>query len=143
MNCRSRAFLVNLLSAFHNRFGYTRNLGMISFFRLALLCVALVALGACSLNPATGERSFTAFMSRDDEMKVGWKEHPKVLGAFGGAYGDRDLAAYVEGVGRRLAAISEIKDLSYTFTVLNDETVNAFALPGGYVYVTRGLLAEL
>ena len=132
---------MNPVSAFHNRFGYTRNLPMALFFRLALLCALLVALGACSLNPATGERDFTAFMSRDDEMKVGWKEHPKVLAAFGGAYGDRDLATYVEGVGRRLAAVSEIKDLPYTFTVLNDEMVNAFALPGGYVYVTRGLLA--
>jgi predicted Zn-dependent protease len=114
---------------------------MASRLRLLLLCLPLVALGACSLNPATGERSFTAFMSREDEMKVGWKEHPKVLGAFGGAYVDRDLATYVESVGRRLAAVSEIKELPYTFTVLNDETVNAFALPGGYVYVTRGLLA--
>ncbi len=111
------------------------------FRRLLALCLALLALAACSLNAATGERSFTAFMSRDDEMKVGRKEHPKVLRGFGGAYADRDLGAYVESVGRRLAAVAEVKGLPYSFTVLNDETVNAFALPGGYVYVTRGLLA--
>lgn len=106
-----------------------------------LLLPALLVLGACSTNPATGEQSFTAFMSPEKEMQVGAEEHPKILEQFGGAYGDRELAAYVRDMGLRLAAQSEMPDLPWTFTVLNDTKVNAFALPGGYIYVTRGLLA--
>ena len=113
---------------------------MSSLLRILPIIVLLFA-AACSVNPATGERSFTAFMSEEDEREVGYKEHPKILKEFGGSYRDQDLAAYVHGVGARLARVSEYRNRAFTFTVLNDETVNAFALPGGYVYVTRGLLA--
>ncbi|MBL4692040.1 MAG: M48 family metalloprotease, partial [Magnetovibrio sp.] len=60
---------------------------------------------------------------------------------FGGAFQDRKLAAYVRKLGLALAKTSERPDLPWTFTVLNDTQINAFALPGGYIYVTRGLLA--
>ena len=109
--------------------------------RTVALSLPVLALAACTVNPATGKRSFTTFMSPADEQVVGREEHPKILEQSGGAYGDRDLGAYVRNVGQLLARVSETPDLSYTFTVLNDPKVNAFALPGGYVYVTRGLLA--
>ncbi len=60
---------------------------------------------------------------------------------FGGAYADPAIGAYVTGIGDLLAGTSEIPDLKFTFTVLDAPMVNAFALPGGYVYITRGLLA--
>ncbi|MFI4985998.1 MAG: M48 family metalloprotease, partial [Alphaproteobacteria bacterium] len=107
---------------------------------LGLLTLALLATG-CTRNPATGEPSFTAFMSPTEEVSVGAEENPKVLAAFGGEYPDPRLAAYVRRVGAALAAHAERKDVQYRFTVLNSPTVNAFSLPGGYVYVTRGLLA--
>jgi predicted Zn-dependent protease len=108
----------------------------------ALAAASLLALPACtSVNPATGEQSFTAFMSPAEELKVGREEHPKVLDQFGGGYDHDGLAAYVDGIGRRLKATSEMPELDFTFTVLDSEVVNAFALPGGYVYVSRGLLA--
>jgi predicted Zn-dependent protease len=112
----------------------------------ALLAAVLAAglalpLAGCTVNPATGEQSFTAFMSPEQEVQVGRQEHPKILRQHGGAYVDRNLSAYVEGIGQRLAAVSELPHLRFTFTVLNDDLVNAFALPGGYVYITRGLLA--
>lgn len=106
-----------------------------------MLVPALLMLGACSTNPATGEQSFTAFMSPEKEIQVGTEEHPKMLKQFGGAYNDRELSVYVRDLGLRLAKESELPDLPWTFTVLNDTNVNAFALPGGYVYVTRGLMA--
>jgi predicted Zn-dependent protease len=105
------------------------------------LCFSLIALAACSTNPATGRSSFTAFMSPEDEIKVGSEEHPKVVEQFGGEYSDRQLDDYVQKVGLSLAAKTEMPNLPYTFTVLDDELINAFALPGGYVHVTRGLLA--
>ncbi len=106
---------------------------------VALLMISV--LGACSTNPATGEQSFTAFMSPEQEKRVGAEEHPKILKEFGGAYNDPALAAYVDRIGQSLARNSELPNLGYTFTVLNSEEINAFALPGGYVYVTRGLIA--
>ena len=114
---------------------------MKAFLRVIVLLSPLLALAGCSVNPATGEQSFTAFMSRADEMEIGKKEHPKILKEFGGAYGDGDLAAYVRDIGAALSQVSEVPDMPYTFTVLNADNVNAFALPGGYIYITRGLLA--
>ncbi|MBT5263966.1 MAG: M48 family metalloprotease [Rhodospirillaceae bacterium] len=100
-----------------------------------------VSLSGCSTNPATGESSFTAFMSPDQEIQVGRQEDPKIRAQFGGAYEPPRLAAYVERVGLGLSRFAEIPKVNFTFSILNSPTVNAFALPGGYVYVTRGLLA--
>jgi predicted Zn-dependent protease len=108
---------------------------------LAFLVLAALALGACVIDPATGERSLAQALTREDEQAVGREEHPRILRQFGGAYGDAALASYVTGVGQALAQVSELPELQFTFTVLNSPIVNAFALPGGYVYVTRGLLA--
>ncbi|MFQ5955226.1 MAG: M48 family metalloprotease [Kiloniellales bacterium] len=101
----------------------------------------MVLLGACAFNPATGGHSFTAFMSVEDELRIRDQEHPRILARSGGAYDDPALTAYVGELGSRLAAASEMPDLDYQFTILNSPVVNAFALPGGYVYVSRGLLA--
>ena len=108
---------------------------------IAALFAALVPLAACTVNPATGQQSFTGFMSESDESRVGAQEHSKILREFGGAYDNPALAGYVARVGENLARASELPNLRFTFTVLNDDKVNAFALPGGYVYITRGLLA--
>ncbi|MEE8276665.1 MAG: M48 family metalloprotease, partial [Alphaproteobacteria bacterium] len=109
--------------------------------RLTGALVAVLALAGCTVNPATGESSFTAFMSEAEERRVGAEEHPKVLKHFGGAYADSAVAAYVDGIGQSLARGSELSDLRFTFTVIDSDVVNAFALPGGYIYVTRGLMA--
>ncbi|WP_193172835.1 M48 family metalloprotease [Nisaea nitritireducens] len=108
-----------------------------------LLAVATAAplLSGCSTNPATGEQSFTAFMSPEQERQVGREQDPLIKQEFGGAYDDAELAAYVTRIGNKLAATSEMPDLDFRFTVLNTPDVNAFALPGGYVYITRGLVA--
>ena len=115
---------------------------MIRRLALALaIAVGPVALAGCSVNPATGQQSFTAFMSPQEELRVGAEEHPKLVAQFGGSYEDPDVAAYVQQVGERIARVTEFPDLPYSFTVLNDENINAFALPGGYIHITRGLLA--
>ena len=113
----------------------------IPLYNILLLLPLLHILSGCSTNPATGNQSFTAFMSAEDEARVGAEEHPKMLKEFGGGYDDQALKAYVRYVGKKLAAVSEYPNHPWRFTVLNDPQVNAFALPGGYVYVTRGLLA--
>ena len=108
---------------------------------MACLFVAAAALPGCSVNPATGERSFTAFMSPDQERRVGKQQDPKIREQLGGRYEDDPLHAYVNRVGQALASNAELPGLKFTFTVLNAPDVNAFALPGGYIYVTRGLVA--
>lgn len=114
---------------------------MRSILTLLLAVSVVLATPACTTNPATGASSFTAFMSPADEKRVGAEEHPKLVQQFGGSYDQAALSAYVTRVGQSLARFAEVQDVPYTFTVLDDDDINAFALPGGYVHVTRGLLA--
>jgi predicted Zn-dependent protease len=72
---------------------------------------------------------------------MGAQTHPEVLASFG-AYEDPEWQAYVQELGSKIAATSERPDLNWTFTVLDDPVVNAMALPGGYIYVNRGILAH-
>ncbi len=112
------------------------------FMAVMAASTALVGLPACStVNPATGRSSFTGFYSVDDDIKLGREEHPKLVKEFGGQYEDARLQRYVDRVGKTLARGAEYKQFPYTFTLLNTPIVNAFALPGGYVYISRGLLA--
>jgi predicted Zn-dependent protease len=74
------------------------------------------------------------------EQRTGDRAHPQILAQYGGAY-EGPVAAYVRDVGMRLVARTEQPRERWTFTVLDTPEVNAFALPGGYVYVTRGLIA--
>ena len=98
-------------------------------------------LTGCTTNPATGDQSFTAFMSPAEERRVGAEQHPLLVKAFGGEYQDARLKRYLDGLGALLQSTSEMPTPPFTFTLLDSPVVNAFALPGGYVYVTRGLMA--
>jgi predicted Zn-dependent protease len=102
---------------------------------------AALALAGCAQSPATGRNIFTGGLSAEDEVKLGREQHPEIVREFGGEYDDPQLRAYVDSLGRLLAQTSELPNLDWHFTVLDTPVVNAFALPGGYVYVTRGLLA--
>ncbi|MBI3444583.1 MAG: M48 family metalloprotease [Magnetospirillum sp.] len=111
--------------------------------RSVVLIAALLAsttLSSCQVSPGTGQSNFNV-LSSDDEKKMGAEAHPDILKQFGGAYHDAKVQAYVAGVGQRLAIHTETPGAEFRFTVLNSTIVNAMALPGGYVYVTRGLMA--
>ena len=103
--------------------------------------LVLPALSACETAPATGRTFFTGGMSAEREAQLGYQEHQKIVPLFGGVYADPEFSAYVTSIGNLLARTSETPGAKFTFTVLDTPVVNAFALPGGYVYVTRGLLA--
>ncbi len=100
----------------------------------------LVALSGCTLNPATGERQLT-LMSEAQEVAMGRQAEPQVLASFG-EYPDKEWQTYVNDLGQQLAAASERPHLPWAFHVLDDPLVNAFAYPGGYIYVTRGILSH-
>ncbi|MGF1611879.1 MAG: M48 family metalloprotease [Kiloniellales bacterium] len=102
--------------------------------------IGLLLLAGCATAPGTGRTIFTGGMSEQQEAALGFQEHAKIVEQFGGAYEDPALQAYISSLGNLLVATSETPDRSFTFTVLNSPIVNAFALPGGYVYITRGLL---
>ena len=106
---------------------------IISIFFLS--CVST----SCQQNPATGESEFN-LMSEEEEDDVGRSEHKKIIKQFGGIYQDEKLNNYIKSLGNFLVATSELPDKKFTFTILNTPIVNAFALPGGYIYVTRGLI---
>jgi predicted Zn-dependent protease len=102
---------------------------------------ALLALAACSKNPVTGKRQLS-LVSTEQEIQLG-KESAAQIAQQIGRYPDEKVQAYVNGIGQRMAKASERPDLPWTFTVLDDPTVNAFALPGGPVFVTRGILTHM
>jgi predicted Zn-dependent protease len=108
----------------------------------ALTLLFPLMLAACTtVNPATGKRDFTPFMSPQKEMSLGKEAHPGILKDNGGVYADARVTQYVNDMGQRLVRNSELSDYPFTFTVLDTPLVNAFALPGGYVYVTRGIMS--
>jgi len=112
--------------------------------RLLLSLVAAALLAACGtavVNPVTGQSERTV-MSEQDEIEEGRKAHAEILKEYGTVQSPR-LQAYVNDLGQRLARQSHRASLKWTFTVLDTPDVNAFALPGGYVYVTRGIMAYL
>lgn len=106
-----------------------------------LLTLPFIALASCSTNPATGESQFTGFMPAAAEARIGAEEHQKILQEYGGTIEDASIQQYVTGVGQKIVPHTERMNVDYTFTVLDSPVVNAFALPGGYVYITRGILA--
>jgi len=111
-------------------------------FRPTFSAVFLSALLAgCAGNPATGGAN-VVFSSRGGEISVGEEMYQEIL-AGSGAYDDPELQAYVDRVGQRLAANSDMPDLKFTFTVVDSGDINAFATPGGYIYINRGLIAYL
>jgi len=101
----------------------------------------LMLLSACSTNPVTGKKDFS-LISKDQELAMGAQAHRSILKQKK-RYNNPALQAYVNTIGQSLARHSHRNNIRYTFTVLDDPSVNAFALPGGYVYVTTGLLAYL
>jgi predicted Zn-dependent protease len=108
--------------------------------RRSTVLTALAVVG-CAVNPATGSREFS-LVSESQEIAMGQQEDPKAA-AFFGIYPDEELQAYVSDLGMSMAALSERPQLPWTFRLADDPAVNAFAIPGGFIYVTRGIMASL
>ncbi len=105
-----------------------------------LATLGVMTLGGCSVNPATGKPQ-VMLISEAQEIAIGREADPEIRASMG-EYDDPELQEYVASLGQELAAKSERAHLEWHFAVLDDPLVNAFALPGGYVYITRGILAH-
>jgi predicted Zn-dependent protease len=104
--------------------------------------VALLALAvACATNPVTGRREFN-LMSEAQEISLGQESDPEIKREMG-VYNDAALASYISSIGQRIAKASERPHLPWRFTVVDQPAINAFAVPGGFIYFTRGILPFL
>jgi len=108
---------------------------------IALAVAAAALAAACATNPVTGQKQFV-LMSEAEELQIGQQLDGEVRNEMG-VYNDPELQRYVEDIGLRLARASHRPNLPWTFAIVDSPAVNAFALPGGYIYVTRGILAYL
>lgn len=109
--------------------------------RRTTLALALIALAGCARNPVTHKRQL-AFISEGQEVQMG-KQAAQDVAQQIGLYPNPGLQQYVQSVGVKIAKTTERPDLPWSFQVVNDGSVNAFALPGGPIFVTRGLLAHM
>ena len=103
-------------------------------------CILLLA--ACAVNPVTGHQEFS-LMSEDQEIRMGAEAYPVYTQMSEGLFPDPALQAYVQSVGDTLARLSHRPDLDYRFNVVNGSDINAYALPGGKISITRGLLTKM
>jgi len=111
------------------------------FFFFAVLPLVPVFLSSCAVNPVSGRHELM-LLSEKDEIRLGRKTDSQVVRQYG-LYEDKRLTAYLNELGQRLARVSHRPSLPYHFKIVDSPVVNAFAVPGGYVYITRGILAYL
>ncbi|MDX1285625.1 MAG: M48 family metalloprotease, partial [Draconibacterium sp.] len=108
--------------------------------KVSLLLAALLFIPSCAINPVTGKKQLM-FMSEAQEVALGAQYDPSVVATFG-SYEDEDLMAFITEKGVEMGKISHRPNLEYHFKILDSPVINAFAVPGGYIYLTRGILAQ-
>ena len=94
----------------------------------------------CAYNPVTGKKELS-FMSESQELALGKQSDPEII-SFYGSYEDEKMQAFINEKGKEMGKISHRPELDYQFRILDSPVVNAFAVPGGYVYFTRGIMAH-
>lgn len=113
---------------------------MKKLFFICSLLFTYVVLDSCSRNPVTG-KSQIVFMSEAQEIAMGQEADPQIIAQFG-LYEDSAIQRFIAEKGTQMAAISHRPNIAYHFRVVDSEVLNAFAVPGGYVYFTRGIMAH-
>lgn len=128
--------------AHHAPHGLTGRVTRRDMLRVGAVGAAAAGLTGCiTTNRATGRSTMTGLTSLEDDIKIGQSEHANLVKSFGGEYDDPRLQSYISKIGATLAQRAEYQEFTYRFTIVNSWIVNAFALPGGYCYVSRGLIA--
>lgn len=116
--------------------------GMYKKFALLILYLSFCLCIGCAVNPITGEEQLM-LIPEEQDIAIGREYAPEVEKELGGRIDNQRLQNYVDYVGQRVARVSHRPDLEYHFVALQDESVNACALPGGYVFITKGMLEKL
>lgn len=106
----------------------------------SILLLGLVLISGCARNPVTGKRQ-VVLMSEAQEISMGKQADPEIV-AFFGLYDDPELQKFITEKGLEMAAVSHRPNLAYEFKIVDSPVINAFAVPGGFVYFTRGIMAH-
>lgn len=107
---------------------------------LPVISSALLLLGGCTTSPTSGQSIFTGFVSPQQEAQIGADSRTEIMKEFNGESDNQAMNALVQKIGAKLVPHAERKEVIFSFTVLNDDIVNAFAVPGGHIFITRGLI---
>ena len=109
-------------------------------FIYACLLASIFLVNSCVINPVTGKKQLV-LMSEEQEIAMGKDADPQIVAQYG-LYENKALQDFITQKGKEMAAISHRPNLNYEFKILDSEVLNAFAVPGGYVYFTRGIMAH-
>ncbi len=113
---------------------------MIRYTKILVFIACLLSLGQCAKNPVSGNRQLV-LMSESQEMDMGKSADPEIIAQYG-LYPDSSLQRFINEKGKQMAAVSHRPNIEYNFRVVDSDIINAFAVPGGYVYFTRGIMAH-
>lgn len=105
-----------------------------------ILILSILTISSCVINPVTGKKQ-VSFLTEEQEKNIGAQNDPAIVAQFG-LYQDQKMQDYINTKGQQMAKISHRPDLGYEFKILDSPVINAFALPGGYIYFTRGIMAH-
>lgn len=143
--------MMTRVKAVNGRSGHDMERRSISRRGIISLGAAALMLSSCqslfspayqsSLKPSDNPQTVEEVQKNDPRAQMGAREHPRIVASYGGEYHDEKTERLVARITGALTAVSENPQQSYRITILNSPAINAFALPGGYLYVTRGLLA--
>ncbi|MBN1457391.1 MAG: M48 family metalloprotease [Sedimentisphaerales bacterium] len=115
---------------------------MIKTLSIITLLLSCLLYNGCAVNPATGENQIM-LVSSSQEAEMGRQYAPEVEKQLGGRISNSALQNYVSSVGQRIARVSHLPNSQFSYTAVNDDSINAMALPGGYIFITKGLLSKL
>ncbi|MFZ0391514.1 MAG: M48 family metalloprotease [Calditrichia bacterium] len=116
-------------------------MGALKKWRIKAGIVLVAFLISCATNPVTGKKELM-LLSKEDEIQMGEQTDEQVIQTYG-IYNDADLGRFVSELGQKMAKLSHRPNLPYEFKVMDTPVINAFAVPGGYVYMTRGIMVYL
>jgi predicted Zn-dependent protease len=109
---------------------------------LHLLTLTVLLCTGCAYNPITGQQELMLFPEKQD-FEIGRHYAPEIEKELGGRIEDEQLQNYIDSVGQRIARISHKPAWKYHYVAVNDTSINASAVPGGYIFITRGMLEKL
>lgn len=112
---------------------------MKKYIIISCLTATFFLFHSCATNPVTGKKQ-VVLMSEEQEIAMGMQADPEIVAQFG-LYEDKALQAFITEKGKKMAAISHRPNINYEFKIVDSEVLNAFAVPGGFVYFTRGIMA--
>jgi predicted Zn-dependent protease len=109
---------------------------------ISVLALLSCLLSGCAVNPLTGDEEFM-LLSEKQDIGIGSKYAPEIEKQLGGRIENDQIQQYIDNVGQKIARVSHRQSIEYHFTAVEHESINALALPGGYIFITRGLLEKL